>query len=123
MKNVYYDRETFVLVSIVATFGFIFSACTSLPCLLPRSYGVLLYELLTGGSVPYATFSNSDVRSKVAEGYRLPLPQGCPEELYKLMLRCWAQRPTDRPHFSEVLKDGVEPLQTKAAKYVCQHAG
>ncbi len=81
-----------------------------------RSYGVLLYELITGGSVPYATLSNSDVKSKVAEGYRLPLPQGCPEELYKLMLRCWAQRPTDRPHFSEVLKDGVEPLQAKAER-------
>ena len=26
-----------------------------------RSYGVFLYELVTGGSVPYATFNNNDV--------------------------------------------------------------
>lgn len=57
------------------------------------------------------------VKSKVVEGYRLPHPQGCPEELYKVMLRCWAQRPTDRPHFTEVLQGCIQPLQAKAARY------
>ena len=56
------------------------------------------------------------MRLKVLEGYRLPHPQGCPEELYKVMLRCWAQRPTDRPHFTEVLQGCIQPLQAKAAR-------
>ena len=30
-----------------------------------RSYGVLLYEFVTGGSVPYANFNNTEVRNKV----------------------------------------------------------
>ena len=32
---------------------------------LSRSYGVLLYELATSGSVPYASFSNAVVQAKV----------------------------------------------------------
>ncbi len=32
-----------------------------------RSYGVFLYELVTGGSVPYATFSNNDVSGNTSE--------------------------------------------------------
>ncbi len=31
-------------------------------CMFCRSFGVVLYELTTGGSVPYATFSNTEVR-------------------------------------------------------------
>ena len=94
---------------------------------------MVLYELLTGGSVPYATFSNSEVnnskqqqnntkstiasvfqvQSKVEEGFRLPQPQGCPEDLYHLMQLCWARRPTDRPHFSEILRTHLDPLAAR----------
>lgn len=52
-------------------------------------------------------------RKVVEEGFRLPQPQGCPEELYHLMQLCWAQRPNDRPQFSEVLKNYLEPLEVK----------
>ena len=31
-----------------------------------RSFGVLFYELDTAGSVPYASFNNSDVRTKAS---------------------------------------------------------
>lgn len=30
-----------------------------------RSYGILLYEFVTAGSVPYANFSNNQVKAKV----------------------------------------------------------
>ena len=57
------------------------------------------------------------VQTKVEEGFRLPQPQGCPEDLYHLMQLCWARRPTNRPHFSDVLKNHLEPLAVKLARY------
>ena len=36
-------------------------------------------------------------------GGRLEKPTDCPEDLYKLMLHCWAEKPEDRPNFAAVL--------------------
>ena len=35
-------------------------------------------------------------------GYRMPAPEGIPEDMYRLMLRCWNYEPEDRPHFPEI---------------------
>ena len=35
-------------------------------------------------------------------GYRMPVPDGAPDEMYQLMLRCWRYEPEDRPHFNEI---------------------
>lgn len=78
-----------------------------------RSYGVLVYELVTNGSVPYASFSNQEVRSKVTEGYRLPQPHNCPDELYALMLHCWSPRATERPNFGDIIRSHLDPLKVK----------
>lgn len=78
-----------------------------------RSFGVFLYELVTNGSVPYASFSNQQVRSKVTEGYRLPQPHNCPDELYSLMLHCWLPRATERPNFSDIVHSHLDPLKVK----------
>lgn len=34
---------------------------------------------------------------------KLPLPQGCPSRVYKLMTRCWASSPKDRSCFSDIV--------------------
>lgn len=46
-------------------------------------------------------------------GYQLPQPQGCPDEFYSIMMKCWMQRPTDRPHFQAILKGLLLPLEGK----------
>ena len=112
---------------------------------------------MTAGSVPYASFSSSEVKakvwwctwhgqtncihveciplpppsfsssplplllllSKVVDGYRLTQPQGCPDELYSLMVKCWAQRPTDRPHFPDIIKHHLDPLEARLKGCVC----
>lgn len=66
------------------------------------SFGVLLYEILTYGGVPYPAFSNSEVYSQVIKGYRMPAPPKCPDTLYDIMLSCWEDVPSDRPDFKNL---------------------
>lgn len=63
------------------------------------SFGVLLYEIITYGGVPYPAFSNNEVYQKVISGYRMPAPPKCPDFLYDIMLKCWSAEPDDRPDF------------------------
>uniref|UniRef100_A0A8D8PNT9 Insulin-like receptor n=2 Tax=Cacopsylla melanoneura TaxID=428564 RepID=A0A8D8PNT9_9HEMI len=68
------------------------------------SYGVLLWEMATGGMTPYfAKFRNDEVLNFVEEGGTLDRPDNCPDWLYSLMHRCWAFNPEDRPTFMEIL--------------------
>ena len=46
--------------------------------------------------------TNTRAREMLDSGYRMPAPEGTPEEMYKLMLRCWQYEPEDRPHFPEI---------------------
>ncbi|XP_062439475.1 tyrosine-protein kinase Fes/Fps isoform X2 [Rhea pennata] len=64
------------------------------------SFGILLWEAFSLGAVPYTNLSNQQTREAVEQGVRLDRPEHCPEELYRLMLRCWAYEPRKRPSFS-----------------------
>ncbi|XP_072929316.1 tyrosine-protein kinase Fer isoform X4 [Epargyreus clarus] len=66
------------------------------------SYGVLTWEIFSKGDTPYAGMSNSRAREKIDTGYRMPAPEGCPEDVYALMLRCWEYEPEKRPHFHQI---------------------
>lgn len=66
------------------------------------SFGVLLYELTTYGSVPYPALSNQEVFQQVTKGYRMPAPAKCPNFLYQIMLKCWSAAPDDRPDFKSL---------------------
>ena len=46
--------------------------------------------------------------NRLSDNARFPKPQGCPDALYEVMLKCWKHEPDNRPKFSElkhVLKD------------------
>ncbi|KAM3966986.1 tyrosine-protein kinase Fer isoform 4-T4 [Aphomia sociella] len=66
------------------------------------SYGVLMWEIFSKGDTPYAGMSNSRAREKIDTGYRMPAPEGCTEDVYALMLRCWEYEPEKRPHFHQI---------------------
>ncbi|CAH0723871.1 unnamed protein product, partial [Brenthis ino] len=66
------------------------------------SYGVLMWEIFSKGDTPYAGMSNSRAREKIDNGYRMPAPDGCAEDVYALMLRCWEYEPDKRPHFHQI---------------------
>ncbi|XP_020642492.2 mitogen-activated protein kinase kinase kinase 21 isoform X1 [Pogona vitticeps] len=68
------------------------------------SYGVLLWELLTG-EVPYRGIDGLAVAYGVAVNKLiLPIPSTCPEPFAKLMKECWAQDPHIRPSFTLILE-------------------
>ncbi|KAK2582534.1 hypothetical protein KPH14_004827 [Odynerus spinipes] len=66
------------------------------------SYGVLMWEIFSKGGNPYSGMSNSQAREKIDAGYRMPAPENTPEEIYRLMLRCWEYEPEKRPHFDQI---------------------
>ncbi|KAM4700225.1 tyrosine-protein kinase Lck [Discoglossus pictus] len=75
------------------------------------SFGILLSEIVTYGRIPYPGMTNPEVIERLEHGYRMPQPENCPPELYELMLRCWKDRPEERPTF-EFLRSMLEDFFT-----------
>ncbi|XP_017567920.1 tyrosine-protein kinase Lyn-like [Pygocentrus nattereri] len=63
------------------------------------SFGILLYEIITYGKIPYTGLSNAEVMARVHRGYRMPRPENCPNKLYEIMTSCWKAEPEERPTF------------------------
>lgn len=68
------------------------------------SFGVLLWEIFSLGSVPYAGMSNAKARQLIDEGYRLPAPPNTPMLVYQLMKTCWNYEPKERNRFDRIYK-------------------
>ncbi|XP_042650577.1 tyrosine-protein kinase JAK3 isoform X2 [Tyto alba] len=93
------------------------------------SFGVLLYELFTYSNKsksPSEEFLRMMGTEKMAQiichllellkdNRRLPVPAGCPVEVYTLMLSCWAFTPSARPTFGE-LAPKIEALRDSRSK-------
>ena len=75
------------------------------------SFGVIMWEVVTKGRMPYPGMSNAEVLRKVAEGYRMPKPVGCPGALYEIMLSCWRDEPKCRWTF-EYLQMALQDTNT-----------
>ncbi|KAL6096390.1 fer [Pungitius sinensis] len=69
------------------------------------SYGILLWETFSLGVCPYPGMTNQQAREQVEKGYRMSCPQRCPDDVYKVMQRCWQYNPDERPKFSDLQRD------------------
>ncbi|EGD78666.1 TK protein kinase [Salpingoeca rosetta] len=78
------------------------------------SYGVVFFEIMTAGAVPYVRWKNAQVKQEVADGYRLPCPAECPEEFHRIMMKTWSEDPNERPSCTDIVLDLVQ-LKTKMA--------
>ncbi|XP_058126307.1 mitogen-activated protein kinase kinase kinase 13-A [Anopheles ziemanni] len=68
------------------------------------SYGVVLWELLTG-EVPYKNVDSSQIIFGVGNNsLYLPIPTSCPDGFKKLIKQCWNVKPRNRPSFTILLK-------------------
>uniref|UniRef100_A0A8C4RTH5 Tyrosine-protein kinase n=1 Tax=Erpetoichthys calabaricus TaxID=27687 RepID=A0A8C4RTH5_ERPCA len=63
------------------------------------SFGILLYEIITYGKMPYPGMVNFQVVQELSAGYRMPCPMNCPPEFYEIMKECWKENASDRPTF------------------------
>uniref|UniRef100_A0A8D0G464 Tyrosine-protein kinase n=1 Tax=Sphenodon punctatus TaxID=8508 RepID=A0A8D0G464_SPHPU len=66
------------------------------------SFGILLYEIITRGQIPYPGMSNSEVYKKVQEGFKMLCPVKCPPMIYGIMCACWHLTPDQRPSFKHL---------------------
>ncbi|KAM9407809.1 tyrosine-protein kinase TXK [Salvelinus alpinus] len=69
------------------------------------SFGVLMWEVFTEGKTPFDGRSNVDVVDEITRGNRLYRPHKASNDVYKLMYKCWHERPQGRPSFSELLEN------------------
>ena len=72
------------------------------------AFGMVIYEVLSG-HVPFAPFSRFAVIRRIADGERPQRPGGVEgawftDDLWRLLNRCWATQPEDRPSVPAVLE-------------------
>lgn len=83
------------------------------------SFGIVLYELVTYGRVPYPGLY-TDVLQTIDSGYRMANPAGdtivCPDPVYDIMNQCWRGKPTERPTF-EYLKGFFEDYEVSSEEH------
>ncbi|XP_037376854.1 tyrosine-protein kinase FRK [Talpa occidentalis] len=73
------------------------------------SFGILLYEIITYGKMPYSGMTGAQVIRLLKQNYRMPQPPDCPPRFYNIMMECWLTDPMERPTF--------ETLQWKLEDY------
>ncbi|XP_073957795.1 SH2 ankyrin repeat kinase isoform X1 [Choristoneura fumiferana] len=66
------------------------------------SYGVTLWEMFSYGQQPYGDMRGTEAIQIVESGQRLERPEDCPDEIYQVMLDCWAYNPDLRPTFQQL---------------------
>ncbi|XP_074779621.1 tyrosine-protein kinase FRK isoform X1 [Athene noctua] len=81
------------------------------------SFGILLFEIITYGKMPYAGMPGHQVIQMLDKGYRLPQPETCPAPLYQLMLQCWSAEAGGRPTFEALCGQLECYFETDSSSY------
>ena len=76
-----------------------------------RTTSSYIVMALSVSVISIAGMTNAEVLHQVEHGYRMQAPQGCPPQLYDIMLECWHKDPIKRPTF-ETLQWQLEDFFT-----------
>jgi serine/threonine protein kinase len=77
------------------------------------SFGLILYELLTGQTVFSKELELIETVSKVAVKHELPdIPEVILPSARELITECWAEEPGDRPCFDDIV-DRLKDMKFK----------
>jgi len=91
------------------------------------SYGVVVWEVFSHGTTPYAGMTGLETAMAVGIGSRLPQPRDCPDEVYQLVLRMWSFDPEQRVSVAEIQDSLVHALtadaSTRSQSYFHSEAG
>ncbi|XP_071953444.1 uncharacterized protein, partial [Antedon mediterranea] len=82
------------------------------------SFGMLLYEIVTLGGIPYADIKIRNLKEKLKEHHRMEWPRHCSQDLYNLMLSCWHRRPESRPTINLLSKE-MKLFKSSSKKNLC----
>ena len=71
------------------------------------AFGVTMWEIFTlSKDIPYEDMDDTEVVANATENTEsrmlLEKPGGCPQEVYEVMLMCWAEEPEDRATFERL---------------------
>ena len=86
------------------------------------AFGVVFWELLSFGQLPYNTVTNDNVVTMLQKGLRLAQPKACTVDLYGFLLQCFIFEPTGRPTFQKLQNDLVE-MEKFPLKYISIQEG
>lgn len=80
------------------------------------SFGVVLWELMTRGHVPYGDLPLSCFHhlEMLGRGDRLPQPYYCPREIYQIMSSCWEWEKGARPNFGDIISE-IEDFEMRSS--------
>lgn len=70
------------------------------------SFGVVLWEIGTLGSLPYASVQDNElIHYLIRDKCRLACPNTISRDMYKIMCCCWNTALQDRPSFMQLVLD------------------
>ncbi len=79
------------------------------------SFGITLWEIFTMGRFqPYEELDDQDIIQDAVRNKQrklLPKPEACPEDVYRVMLRCWEYKLENRATFAEIFNSLSEIQQ------------
>jgi len=76
------------------------------------SFGILLWEIYSFGRMPYPRIPLTEVVKHVEKGYQMEAPEGCPQQVYKIMRDAWELDPEKRPTFA-TSRDNLDLIKTQ----------
>eukprot|EP00053_Salpingoeca_punica_P014733 m.134071 g.134071 ORF g.134071 m.134071 type:complete len:756 (+) comp16527_c0_seq2:243-2510(+) len=79
------------------------------------SYGVLLWEIMAYGMMPFQEIRNQEIQRRVREGLRLTKPDHADLDFFRIAESCWDRSRKSRPTFVELqreLKDLEDSAKT-----------
>jgi serine/threonine protein kinase len=81
------------------------------------SYGVMCWEVFSGGRIPYAGVSPLTLVRELLEGHRLYRPNNaaCSGEMWDTMTLCWSESPEERPRFANLVTTLFHELDSDPA--------
>merc|ERR1739838_128868 len=67
------------------------------------SFGIVCWEIMTRGAIPYPTVEAIDILHYLNEGKRMDKPECCPSKLFEVISACWQETPDVRPTFHDLV--------------------
>ncbi|GAB1599948.1 angiopoietin-1 receptor-like isoform X2 [Argonauta hians] len=81
------------------------------------SYGVLLWEIITVGGVPYGEMSRQDLLEYLMSDKRLEIPSQCNPELESLIKNCWKENERERTP-SDLMHEKLLEMASEGEMYI-----